>query len=438
MKNETLLWALPAFCIVQLPGCARITIDGSVAGSFEDHRASRTDDSELNIKTGETLNIDSRVGSVSIQTLGGGGAKPSVKAKITASGESYENAAVNLEKCKLQMTRGGKGVTLQLIGEDYEYRTRFTVVRMRPRVDLEIVVPDGVALDIRCGSGNVRAAGPFASCEVESKFGNIEIERVDGELTAHSNSGSIKLTKIGGAKTIDAKSGYGSVTIRDAAAELLKAESSSGIVEIVDSKAKEIQSSSSYGKLVFERVSGRVAGKTSSGSVHLTDAAAESFKLESGYGSITVEKVSGDLTASTASGSVNISDFKGSVDAQTQYGSVDVEGTLGGLKVASKSGKVNVRALSGSAMADDWTATSGYGSINITLPADTYCELDARTNYGSISCDFSVLVPGGSSDSNKSNRKLSGLMNSEASASKNAAPRKLILSTSSGSIEINK
>ena len=53
-------------------------------------------------------------------------------------------------------------------------------------------------------------------------------------------------------------------------------------------------------------------------------------------------------------------------------------------------GSITFRAESGVEMTDDWSFTTGDGSISLYLPSDFSAELDALTDDGSVHSELSV------------------------------------------------
>lgn len=419
-------------------GCARVSISGGgVFATFgNQHEASRDDAQEFSIKPGEKLKGDLSNASIRVQTGGASLKKSSIKARFTTFGETAAEASANLDKCKLRVERADDGVTIAIDADDLEFKSGVVVIRRSPNVQLEVTIPDGVALALSTASGSISAKGPFAASKVSSKYGSIELSYVDGDAVAFSGSGHVQISNIDGAKTIDAKSAYGAVSIHDASGEKLKAESSSGSIEINDAKAASIDARTSYGSIRIARVEGELRAKSGSGHIELIKSTFKDASIETSYGSISASEISGDLEATSSSGKVNINDFKGGIRAKSGYGSVSLDGVIaGGLSASSTSGSVTVHARDGSTMTERWDVESGYGNLVLELPAAFYCDLNAATSYGSIDCDFSVLTKGGK---NKKNSTLKGTLNPEAKPSEGAALHALKLTTASGNIQIHR
>lgn len=131
--------------------------------------------------------------------------------------------------------------------------------------------------------------------------------------------------------------------------------------------------------------------RTGDGSIAADDLAG-TILLNTGDGSIRVRRVAGGLKARTGDGSISISDVTGQLDAESGDGSIDVDGRFDVLNVRSGDGSVRVDATSGSVVKNDWSVTTGDGSISVHLPANIDAELDAHSNDGRVRADgFSGL-----------------------------------------------
>jgi DUF4097 and DUF4098 domain-containing protein YvlB len=114
-------------------------------------------------------------------------------------------------------------------------------------------------------------------------------------------------------------------------------------------------------------------------------------RARSGDGRIDVRDLRGDIVVQTGDGAIRVEDVDGSVDAQSGDGSIRVNGTLTRVRARSGDGSVVVRADSGSAAQDDWSITTGDGSVTVELPASFNAELDAHSGDGRVRISEAAL-----------------------------------------------
>jgi DUF4097 and DUF4098 domain-containing protein YvlB len=135
--------------------------------------------------------------------------------------------------------------------------------------------------------------------------------------------------------------------------------------------------------------SGNVAARSGDGSIRI-DRIKGTLDLRTGDGSIRANSIGGDVTLQTGDGSVALDGITGALDLQTSDGSVTINGTPDVAKVHTGDGSITFRADSGVAMKDDWSFTTGDGSVSLYLPNDFSAQLDASTGDGSVHSELSV------------------------------------------------
>jgi len=129
--------------------------------------------------------------------------------------------------------------------------------------------------------------------------------------------------------------------------------------------SSDVQATSGDGSIDIERIGGRI-------------------ELRSGDGSIRGRDLSGDVSVHTGDGSIHIEDVDGALNLGTGDGSIVASGRMSGLRARTGDGSMTIRAETGSAAEDDWSISTGDGSISIELPDDFDAELDAHTGDGRV------------------------------------------------------
>lgn len=106
--------------------------------------------------------------------------------------------------------------------------------------------------------------------------------------------------------------------------------------------------------------------------------------LHSGDGSIRGRDLTGDVRAHTGDGSIKLEGVNGNLDVDTGDGSIAINGTLTSVHARSGDGSVTVHADPGSSVREDWSITTGDGSVTLELPDGFGAELDATTGDGRV------------------------------------------------------
>jgi DUF4097 and DUF4098 domain-containing protein YvlB len=395
--------------------------------------ATRVDSANLTFETGDALAVELPAGPVTVKALKGG--NPSYTARITTRGKTKEDAERNLASVKIQAGRDGRGISIRTEG-DMGWRQRGTVSAYSS-VELDVTVPQGTSLDIRTGSGDVRASGPFGGTSIETSYGSVELRDAEGSVHVKSKSGSVGVEHVKGAELVRVASGFGAVKLSSCEGARVEAESSSGDVAAVNVIAKETILETKYGRVEARRITGALDVKSSSGDVTVEDAVGGAVRAESGFGAIHLRRIAGSVRAKTSSGDVEVSECQGAVDAASSYGGVKVTGLLTTVQAQSKSGNVLVDAGPASAVSGAWSVSSGFGSVTVVLPSTASGPLDAKTSYGSVETDFPVLLAAGVKSKGNS---LRGTLNPPADPAVKGSGGgfSLTASSSSGDVKIRK
>lgn len=144
--------------------------------------------------------------------------------------------------------------------------------------------------------------------------------------------------------------------------------------------ASDVLATSGDGSIDVERIDGRI-------------------DLRSGDGEIRGRNLSGDLRVQTGDGSIRLEDIDGELDLATGDGSIVASGRLSALHARTGDGRMTIRVEPGSVAEDDWSISTGDGSILLELPEDFNAEIDAHTGDGR------VAVRGGLSRTVESTRR---------------------------------
>lgn len=164
-------------------------------------------------------------------------------------------------------------------------------------LDLEMEVPETLALDITGGSGAViiRSVGPL---RLQHGTGAIDIKGVAGDLAVRDGSGAIEIEDI-----------QGSVTLRDGSGSISVA-AVSGRAEIRD-QSGQLHVRNIRGDLEVTDGSGDISAMNVEGRAILTD----------GSGDIEISRVGDDLTiGSDTSGDISVEHVEGNFTVQHKQG----------------------------------------------------------------------------------------------------------------------
>ena len=145
--------------------------------------------------------------------------------------------------------------------------------------------------------------------------------------------------------------------------------------------ASDVLATSGDGSIDVERIAGRIELRSGDGSIR---------------GRRSLRRPRG---CKTGDGSIRLEDIDGALDLGTGDGSIVASGRLSALRARTGDGNLTIRAEPGSVAKDDWSISTGDGSISLELPEDFDAELDAHTGDGRVE------VRGGLSDTVERTRR---------------------------------
>lgn len=203
-------------------------------------------------------------------------------------------------------------------------------------VEVTIDLPTGSRLDGDLAMGQIHAEGLFGACHLKTGMGNVHLDQV-GSLHLNTSYGDITVERVEG--DADVSTGSGKIRIRN--------------------------------------IDGTATAKNSNGDTRL-GAVAGDLRVKAANGDISVEHAGGSVTATTANGGISLDDvIRGTVDISTAAGELEIGihgGTAAWLDLSAKYGSVrNSLDASDDPEGSDATVTvrgrTSYGDIVIRRAA---------------------------------------------------------------------
>lgn len=390
-------WAVGALAFLELLVCGgilltmwagRTAFEGIRFLYVTDTHIEETIEESFSVDGPAVLDLESDFGDVVV--TGSDRDEVQVVAQLDLWGEDEEDARRQVD---VQMAQEGNRIIVRVVRPDALY---VGIVNTRgSSVDFEIRVPSETSLQLTTDSGDLAVNTVTGTAELETSFGAIWVEEVNGPVSARSSSGNITLIGLSDSGDLVVETNFGDLVLRDITADSLTAHSGSGGVQVEG-----------------VTLDGALDLETSFGSVTVRDAAAESLTARSDSGEIKAEEITlngaldletnfGDVTAAgvratsyrlkSSSGNLTLDGCSGLLDLQTDFGGIEVSNaTEAGLTLKTDSGEIY---FSGRLLAEGTNLVeSGFGKIHLILPADAAFDLDAETDFGSIETDFAVMV----------------------------------------------
>ena len=180
--------------------------------------------------------------------------------EVRVSGTACSSLGGLLEKIELTARREGEDVLIE---------THFPDGMGQMKLDLEIELPDGVALDVEDSSGSLEIRN-VASVELKDGSGKIVIEGLSGDLRLHDSSGGIDVTGIEG--DVWVRDSSGGIDIQKVKGSVIVDLDSSGGIDVSDVEGNVLVRQDSSGGISVRHVKGDFTVENdSTGGIHHSD-----------------------------------------------------------------------------------------------------------------------------------------------------------------------
>jgi hypothetical protein len=210
-----------------------------------DCKYSKDIDQTLDLANSEELAVNAVAGDLRVRGVAGS-TKAEIKGKVCASKQEWLDEsrveASGGERAEISVVLPDSDSDWSLMGMNYLY------------LDLELEVPDHVALDVRDSSGDIDISG-VGALAVRDSSGDINIEDSMGPVTVQDSSGDIELNDIKLQVTIESDSS-GDIRGSDIQGTVLVISDSSGDITFRDVGENFIVERDSSGDISANRVGG--------------------------------------------------------------------------------------------------------------------------------------------------------------------------------------
>jgi DUF4097 and DUF4098 domain-containing protein YvlB len=288
---------------------------------------------------------------------GGVGTSCSYTVTLTAAVRSEAEASRILQRAPLQVTTQGDTIVLTAPGGAVMAR----VVVQAPRL---------AAVSIGTSDGTVEAHGIDGSLDVNSRAGEIAVDRVRGRCTLSTGGGNMRVGTVDG--PLMCTTGGGSITVKLARG---------------DARLETYG-----GDIVADQVDGELRAQTAGGGVHVRMAGG-TVTAATGGGEIVIEKAKGIVTARNMAGPVQVGSAAG-VQCENASGGVRLSRIEGPMRVSTSMGNI-VADLAGTHFAPSYLATAS-GDITVMIPSNLRVTVRAENGMADtmrrIISDFPAIA----------------------------------------------
>lgn len=272
-------------------------------------------------------------------SLDAGGRAFTYSIRVSIAARSEAEARRLLERLPMHIVSQGDWVVLTAPGGP----ALATVAVKAPRLS---------AANIATSDGNVEVSGIDGSCDVDTRAGEISVDRIRGQCKLVTGGGPVKVGEVDG--PLRCSSGAGRIAVKTVRGPA-----------ILYTYGGDIQA---------DQILGEVSAETVGGSIHIRSVGGAAT-VTSGGGEIVVEKAAGVVTARNMMGPVQVGASNG----------VHCENGSGGIRLSRVSGPMRVSTSMGSILADlangklsDSFLATGSGDITVVIPSNIGVNIRAE------------------------------------------------------------
>lgn len=199
-----------------------------------------------------------------------------VRVTVRTAAGNVRIAAEDRDTVAVQVEAGGSGeaartaaasTTVEMNGDELLVETpqaRGFIIRRTPPINIWVRVPRGSHLTLRSSSADQYCDGEFASADINTASGDLQIDYVTGDVTRHAASGDMRFRRIDGNLSVDGASG-------DTRGEVI---------------GGELSVKTASGDVTVEAIGGSVHVNTASGDIKLGNLATGTTRILAASGDV--------------------------------------------------------------------------------------------------------------------------------------------------------
>jgi DUF4097 and DUF4098 domain-containing protein YvlB len=139
------------------------------------------------------------------------------------------------------------------------------------------------------------------------------------------------------------------------------------------------------GAVTIDGVRGLVVAHTGGGRIEAHHIAGN-VSIQTSGGRLDISDVDGSVVAETSGGAITAADIRGNIEVKTSGGTIDLQDVDGRFEASTSGGAINASFIEAP---EGILQTSG-GAIDVSFPAQSQVDLDAKTSGGSVSVDHRI------------------------------------------------
>ncbi len=290
----------------------------------------------------------------------------------------------------------------------------------RFNTEMEVFVPKKSALTVNNSYGEVRVSGIEGKLDLSTTHNPLEVRDCTGDVSVSNRYAESRLVNLTGNVTVDARgrvyvetitgdllirNEYSPVEIRDVTGKVTVSDTDSSVsvdkvtrAVVIDAQGCQVNARNitetckilaSHKRVQVSQVDSNVSLETRYASVSLKDIKGN-LDIASNSDRITLDNIGGYTKVKAEGSGVHADALTGPVEISTNRKDVTVNNFENGCKVTNEYGDVTLST--GSLGKGELIVKNRNGNIDLFLPENAACQIDATARNGSVASDFSDLA----------------------------------------------
>lgn len=256
-----------------------------------------------------------------------------------------------------------------------------------------LTVKRGQIVILTAPGGPVKArmvvkAPPLSLARIVDSDGAVDANGIEGELVVESRIGDVTVDRIGGPCTVT--TGDGDVHVGEVHGRL-RCLTGGGKITVQVAR-KEAVLETYGGDITVGEVGDGVRAQTAAGSIRVHLAGGPVTAITGG-GEVAIEKAGGTVTVRNLAGPVQLGAAQGGFECQSASGGIRLSSVTGPVRVSTSLGSI-MADLTGAHLGDSFLATTG-GDITVIIPSNLGVTIHAENRMADtlrrIVSDFSAI-----------------------------------------------
>jgi len=338
------------------------------------------------------LEVENGAGAVTITAEDG---LESIELKLhkKAWGENEADAQQRLEAITVSVEESGDKIRLV-------YQPPETIGNQEKldSVDFEIRVPVDMAVDVNTRFGGIELTGTMGSAHLAVRFGDVYAADIMGAVTVDAEFGRLELKNIqAGGEDITAETRFGALSVENLAGRDIRLRTENGVTDSVGvNTARELTIESQFGGISLENFrAGSLKVANRNGNIDIVDGTISGpLTLNTSFASITLEAVSAEsYTVEGRNGDIRLDNIQGNIRVTNRFGQIVINQAEDAvLDIENANGEIYFSGSLDNTV--DHRVTTSFGSIGLSIPADSALDLDLQTRFGDIDSEMPVTMTG--------------------------------------------